>query len=71
MKLGLTVVWRDVRIGVGSGFEFSKWAEEDSYDLYHPLKIHVPKKTFTEPEVKGVGVGAPQNSDFSCVFIED
>ena len=52
--------------------------ERGSYDLYHPLKIHVPKYQikFTKPEVKGesetgsVG-GAHQNGDFSCVPVGD
>ena len=43
MKLGLTVVWKNVRNGMNSGFELSNWGKEDSYDLYHPLKIHVPR----------------------------
>ena len=43
MKLGSTVVWRDVKDRLGSGFEISKYVEGDSSDLYNPLKIHVPK----------------------------
>ena len=43
IKLYLTVVWRDVKNKVGSRFEFSMLAEGNSYDLYHPLKIHIPK----------------------------
>ena len=56
MKLGLTVVWIDVRNGVHSGSEFSNLGEWVSYDSYRTtLKMHVPKYqiNLTKPEVKG------------------
>jgi len=43
MKLCSTIVWRDVRYGVGSGLDFSKWGDGESYDLYHPLEVNVRK----------------------------
>ena len=41
MKQDLTVGWRDVMGGFW--IAIFKVGEEDSCDLYHPLKIHVPK----------------------------
>ena len=34
MKLGLTIICNDVRNGVGSEFQFSKFGNGNLYDLY-------------------------------------
>ena len=39
MKLGLIVVWRDMRNGVGSGFKLSKWGERDRMIYTIPLQF--------------------------------
>ena len=71
LKLALTVVWRDVRNGVGSGFEFSKRGVGGrGVFCFIPSKWYktikkVPNQTFTKTEAKGEsrklgsGGGAP------------
>ena len=44
MKLGLTVFWRDYGMGLVLDFKFQSGDRATLIsDLYHPLKIHVPK----------------------------
>ena len=43
MKIGLTVVWKNVRNGVGSGIEFSKQGRRTRMMYTNPLKLNVQR----------------------------
>ena len=50
--------------GEDSGFEFSKWGKGDSYELYHPFQIHVPK--YQIKLVRGLGTEPPKIVALMC-----
>ena len=50
--------------GEDSGFEFSKWGKGDSYELYHPFQIHVPK--YQIKLVRGLGTEPPKLVALMC-----